>query len=341
MKSPDDLEDRMTQLREAWPVDSMVEDVMARIRATAPRPGRRRRLLLGLSLSGIAAAVVLALLVIMNQPRTLLAAVQEGLERAQTAHVTTTSWGNHDAIYKDEIWYRRGEGLRYEAPEQVIVEDGRTQWSWSTGPGVTEPVVLRQSSPGFFTTGLLSKLALPDFRGDWARFRTPEMDRVVDGRACRGYTLSLADLEQMQPGTRVVDGQERRAFILAETDGRIAVVTVERRPPGGAWQREREVHIEYDVPIPAREGGRPVPAGARVVDCDRAFSSLFPLEKALHRVELGGLILAVHDLQPLKDREGFYVVSSVRGTPEFLKQYPPRRRPLNPRSRCSTWRFSP
>jgi hypothetical protein len=329
MKSPDDLEDRMTQLREAWPVDSMVENVMARIRATAPRRGRRRRLLVGLSLSGLAAAVVLALLVIINQPRTLLAAVQEGLERAQSAHVTTTYWGNHDVPYKDEIWYRRGEGLRYEAPWQVIVEDGTTQWSWSPGPGVAEPVVLRQSSPGFFTTGLLSKLALPDFRGDWARFRTPEMDRVVDGRECRGYTLSLAELEQWPPGTRAADGKERRALILAETDGRIAVVTVERRPPGGAWQREREVHIEYDVPIPAEKVAARLPAGARVVDCDQAFSSLFPLAKALHRVELGGLILAVHDLQPLKDREGFYVVSSVRGTPEFLKQYPPRRRPLN------------
>ena len=39
MKSQDDLEDRMTQLREAWPVDSIVEDVMARIGATAPDAG--------------------------------------------------------------------------------------------------------------------------------------------------------------------------------------------------------------------------------------------------------------------------------------------------------------
>ena len=29
----------MTQLRDAWPVDSMVEDVMARIGATAPGAG--------------------------------------------------------------------------------------------------------------------------------------------------------------------------------------------------------------------------------------------------------------------------------------------------------------
>jgi len=31
----------------------------------------------------------------------------------------------------------------------------------------------------------------------------------------------------------------------------------------------------------------------------------------------------------LKDGEGFYVVSSVRGTPGLLKTYPPHRRPVN------------
>ena len=148
------------------------------------------------------------------------------------------------------------------------------------------------------------------------------------GRAT-GYTLSLAELEQMPPSARAADGQEHRVHILAESDGRIALVTLERRPAGGAWQREREIHFEYDVPIAADKITVRLPAGARVVDCDQAFNSLFPLEKAPHQIELGGLILAVHDLQPLKDREGFYVVSSVRGTPEFLKQYPPRRRPLN------------
>lgn len=320
----------MAQLRAAWPVGSMADDVMARIRESSPRPRGRRRLVLGLSLSGVAAAVFLAWLAVVNQPKTLLAAVEEGLKRAQSAHVTTTAWDDHDAPHSFDIWYRRGEGLRVDVPGQVIVEDGKTQWSWSTGPGAAEPIVLRQRSPGFFTTGLLSKLALPDIRGDWARFRTPELDRAVDGRACRAYRLSLADLEEMPRGARAADGQEHRALILAEADERIALITLERRPAGGDWKRERAIHIEYDVPVAAEKVAARFPAGARIVDCDQAFNSLFPLEKALHKVELGGLILAVHDVQPLKDREGMYVISSVRGTPEFLKQYPPRRRFINP-----------
>ena len=71
------------------------------------------------------------------------------------------------------------------------------------------------------------------------------------------------------------------------------------------------------------------PAGARVIDRDEVFSSRYPLDQALLRVEVGGLLFAVHDLRPLKDREGIYVVSSVRGTPEFLRKFPPRRRMIN------------
>jgi hypothetical protein len=67
-----------------------------------------------------------------------------------------------------------------------------------------------------------------------------------------------------------------------------------------------------------------------VIDPADAFDTLCPLKTALFQVEIGGLILAVHDLRPLENGEGYYVVSSVRGTPEFLRKYPPRRRWVNP-----------
>jgi hypothetical protein len=121
-----------------------------------------------------------------------------------------------------------------------------------------------------------------------------------------------------------------RGLVLAEENGRIHEITVQRRRDDGSWRRVRQTRIEYDIPVPAEKIAARLPAGARVVDRDEAFQSRYPLDRALHQVELGGLILAVHDLQPLKDREGLYVVSSVRGTPEFLKAYPPRRRPINP-----------
>jgi hypothetical protein len=261
--------------------------------------------------------------------------VQNGLERARSAHLVITSWDDAGAVHRAEIWYRRDEGLRAEVPEQVIVEDGKFQWSWQTGAGdgagKGEPVVLRQRSPGFFTTQLPQMLALPDVPGDWARARAPELDREVDGRVCQGFTFTPPDVyRDLPPSARPVDQPQFRGLVLAEADGRIHEITVQQRRDDRTWRRVREIRIEYDVPVPAEKVAARLPVGARVVDRDEAFHGRYPLDRALQRVELGGLILAVHDLQPLKDREGFYVVSSVRGTPGFLEKYPPHRRPVNP-----------
>jgi hypothetical protein len=318
MTTSDDLDGRLARLRAEWPVGSMVGDVMARVGpAESKRPRRRGRLFAGLTATGLVAALVLAWLFVASRPTTLLAAVRAGLERARSAHLTIASWDDRGREHQSEIWYRRDEGLRAEAPGQVIVEDGKFQWSWQTGADAGETVVLRQRSPGFFSTQLPSMLALPDVPGEWKRVRAPDLDRAVDGRPCQGFAVTL-------PG----DGA--RGLVLAEADGRIHEITVERRRDDGAWRRERRVRIEYDAPVPAEKVAARLPTAARVVDRDEAFDGRYPLDRAIHRVELGGLILAVHDLQPLKDREGFYVVSSVRGTPEFLQAYPPRRRPINP-----------
>lgn len=333
MTAPDDLDERLADLRAAWPVGSMVNDVMARIGPAAPgrRARVRVRLFAGLAASGLAAAAVLALLAVAARPTTLLAAVQGGLERARSAHLVVTFYDDRDVAHRaEEIWYRRNEGLRVEGPDRVIVEDGKTQWSWATGADVVGPVVVRRRSPGFFTTQLPSMLALPDTPGGWTRGRSPELDRAIDGRACRGFTLDAADLDRVPPGARPVDPTPFRGLILADSDERVHEITVQQRRADGSWRRSREIRIEYDVPVPAEKVATQLPAGMPVVDRDAAFDGHYPLGRALHRVELGGLILAVHDLQPLRDREGFYVVSSVRGTPEFLKAYPPRRRPLNP-----------
>src|SRR5262249_10845222 len=149
MTTPDDLDGRLARLRAEWPVGSMVDNVMAQIGPAAPRHARRRgRLFAGLAASGLVAALGLAWLIVASQPTTLLAAVQDGLKRARSAHLVITSWDDRGAAHRAEIWYRRDEGLRAEAPEQVIVEDGKFQWSWRTGAGDGadggQPVVLRQ-----------------------------------------------------------------------------------------------------------------------------------------------------------------------------------------------------
>ncbi len=332
MTSSDDLEVRLARLGAEWPVGSMVDSVMARV----PLAGRRRarrpgRLFAGLAASGLFAGLALAWLILASQPRTLLAAVQDGLKHARSAHLVLTSWDDAGAAYKADIWYRRDEGLRMESPEQVIVEDGKTQWSWKPGPAGGDLVVMRQRSPGFFSTQLPGMLALPDVPSDWSKARSPELDRELNGRPCQGFTLTLAAMSRQLTKEGTPAGRFAfRGLALAEPEGRIHEITVQERRDDGTWRRVREIKIEYDVPVAAALVAARLPEGARVVDRDKAFESLYPLDRALRQVELGGLVLAVHDIQPLVGREGFYVVSSVRGTPEFLKAYPPRRRPFNP-----------
>jgi outer membrane lipoprotein-sorting protein len=332
MTGSDDLEVRLARLGAEWPVGSMADSVMARIRSVERRRSRRSgRLFAGLAASGLVAASALAWIIFASQPRTLAAAVQDGLKRARSAHLVLTAWADGGAVHKAEIWYRRDEGLRVESPEQVIVEDGRFQWSWKKGVPGSDLLVLRQRSPGFFSTQLPGMLALPDVPSDWSRSRSPELDREVNDKPCQGFTLTQANLDRELPNAaRPIGRLAIRALVLAEPQGCIHEVTVEERRQDETWRRVREIKIEYDVPVAAELVMARLPEGARVVDRDQAFQSLYPLARALRQVELGGLILAVHDLQPLVGREGFYVVSSVRGTSEFLKAYPPRRRPVNP-----------
>jgi hypothetical protein len=58
------------------------------------------------------------------------------------------------------------------------------------------------------------------------------------------------------------------------------------------------------------------------------FEDRYPLDRALGRVEKDGLILAVHAFRPVGDGR-YYVVSSIRATPEHLHAFPPRRIQVN------------
>lgn len=321
-----DVEARLTRLREAWPAGSMVDDVMARIDAVEPRPGRSRRRgrrLAGLAASGLGLAGVLALawVLLAARPPTLLAAVQRGLERAASAHLVMTSRDDQGREHRADVWYVKGAGVRMETPDRTTVEDGDSQWSWPTNPA--EPVATRRRGPGFFTIQLPRMLALQDGPDGWRRERSPGLDREIDGRPALGFTFSA-------PTGQTPGRPAPRALVLADADERVREIAVEERQADGSWRRAREIRIEYDPPIPPEKLAFQPPEGAKVIDLDEAFHRLHPLDRALHRVELGGLILAVHDLQPLEDREGFYVVSSVRGSAEFLKNHPPLRQPLNP-----------
>ncbi len=336
----DRVEDRLERLRAEWPARSIVDTVMAEIssrpvqasarRSWLSRLLRARLLAAAVAACGLFTALGLAWLLIASHPTTLLAAIQDNLGRAASAHLAITFRDEHNREYKSDIWYLRNVGLRVESPEGTIVEDGRFQWSWKDpGPG-GETLVVRQPRPGFLRKSLAPMLALPDMPSFMTRDRAPELDRVIDGHACLGYIVRQTGPDpDLPPGAKPVTPHPFRLQVLAEAEGRIHEVIFQERRDDQTWRSVREIRIAYDVSVPDERVAARLPAGARVIDRDKIFEDRYPLDRAIYQIELGGLILAVHDIRPLVNRDGFYVVSSVRGTSGFLKKFPPRRRWLN------------
>jgi hypothetical protein len=337
--TPEHVEDRLASLRAGWPARSIVDRVMARLAMvpeTEAPPSSRSwfsrwpRLITAAVASGLLAAFGLAWLVIASQPTTLLAAIAQNLARAGSAHLDITVWDDKGQAHKSEIWYRQDGGLRAEGPDDVLVEDNQFQWTWRTGAQEAQPIILRQPRPNFLGRSLARILALPEIPSFLSRDRAPDLDRQVSGIGCRGYMLTPTGPDpDLPPGARPVNQRPFRGLVLADAEDRVHEITFQDRRDDGTWRSVREMRIDYGVAVPPEKIAVRLPAGARVIDRDRVFEERYPLDRALHRVEAGGLLFAVHDVRPMKGREGFYVVSSVRPTAEFLRKYPPRRRWIN------------
>jgi hypothetical protein len=343
--SHDNLEDRFARLRDEWPIGSIVENVMAKIETSAgairrPR-ARGNRLALAVAASVLLAAAAVASFMIVSQPTTLLAAVQNELARARSAHLVITVWNTKEEPIQSNVWYLRDKGLRAESPEEVLIDDGHLQLSWPLRGLASERFVLRQPSPGYFTSEITKLFALPDIPVEWARSRAPELDRAVGGQQCSGYIVMQPNLKRdtlvMQPNLKRDTPAERqptpavtiRGLVLADRDMRVHEIMIQERQNDASWKNVRKIELELEVAVPEERVAARLPEDLRVIDRDKVFEQCYPLDRALFRTEIGGLNFAVHDMRPLVDRDGFYVVSSVRGTPEFLKKYPPRRRPIN------------
>jgi hypothetical protein len=330
--TPDELPDRLRRLAADWPAPPAAEAVLARIRSTAaPRPRRslvpRRRAVLAAAAAVLALAVAVPALLVLGTPRTLQAQVRQALARAATAHIIISSLDDQGVRRRAEVWYERGRGFRAEAPDEVLLDDGRQQWTWQPGAKDGERVIVRRPSQD--AVGLITAMfQLGSAPAAWGRERAPEHDQDQGGRPCRGFVVTLPTRE-----VPAADGvsltpelHPPRFVVLTDPDGRIVSVE-EQRFVDGRWQSGRQVTIAYDVTVPAEKLAVRLPAG-RVVDADRALAERFPLDRALARGESDGLLFAVHEAALGAD-DTVYVVSSVRGTPEYLKAHPPHRRRVN------------
>lgn len=310
----------------------MVGDVMERIgelppsRVESRRPWRRRLVgpLVGAGLLGGLVAVWLTSAML---PRTLQAAVMDGLTGARSVHMVIRGRGDDGRPRNGELWYVRGEGLRAESSEEVVVDDGRFQWAWRPQKAGEETTVIRQpTSKGRFAAQVFRLLTLPETAIDLKRSRAPELDRPVAASPCLAYLVSAPEPRPGSPSQiRPADPRPWRDVVLVDAEQRVREISSQRLVEG-RWQTFSEVRITYDVTIPHERVAARLPAKAKLIDPDATFHGRYPLERALARIDRGGLVLAVHEVRPLTEGLGYFVVSSVRATPEFLREEPPRRR---------------
>jgi hypothetical protein len=323
--TPEELQGRLERLGAEWPVPSVAEAVLARIDSPpAPRPVRpvvTRRRTAVFAAAVLAASAAAAWLLFLANPPTLHAQVRRALEKARSAHVVISGLDANGVRQRAEIWYERGRGFRAESPDDIILDDGRQQWTWRPGAKEGELVIARR--PSRDAAEMITDLfQLGNAPAAWGRQRAPEHDRAFGGRPCRGFVVTPPT-----PEVVAADPNPPRFVVLVDADERVVHLEEQRRA-NGQWQAGREVSLAYDVDIPAEKLAVNLPTGGRVIDAERAFEDRFPLDRALARAEADGLLFAVHELRRGED-DAFYVVSSVRGTPAYLKDHPPRRRRLN------------
>lgn len=310
-----EIESQLEQLGRDWPGNSVADQVTGRLRDT-PRPTRSSRRPKSLLTAIGALAALLALVVVgfwPSQRQTLQAALQESLQQARSWHVTKQVFDG-EAVTQGEIWFDREHGIRTEEMGQVTVDDGTKSYTWSTRGDST--VLLRPSMDGIAMVAEMCDMSRIPV--DWKKRRAPELDQEIAEEHCRAYVL-------VREPAPTAERSNERFVALADSVERLRRI-VEQRQIAGQWKRLSQVTIDYGMPIAASMFD--YPKDAEIIDVQAGLEERFPLAKAVAARERDGLLFAVHEVVPI-DEGCWYVVSSVRGTADYLKKYPPTKRRLN------------
>ncbi|MEO2027911.1 MAG: carboxypeptidase-like regulatory domain-containing protein [Fuerstiella sp.] len=317
--SGSEIEHQLERLGQTWPGQSVADRVAERLQGTAPsiRSHRLPTPLLYRAIGVLAATIaVVALGFWLRMPQTLQAALRQSLQESNSWHMTFEGFDNGD-VMRGEVWFHRDHGFRTELKGQVTVDNGTQSYTWSR-TGDDSPVLLRPSMDGVAVVSEMCDLS--NIPSDWKKQRQPQLDQEVDGDQCQAFVLGRkANSEGEALDARLV------ALVDHQTRPRLMI---RQRLVRGGWEQQTRITVDYERPIGAAVFEPDYPPDATVVNVQSALKGRFPLTEAAATQEKNGLMFAVHDLIPIDDGT-WYVVSSVRGTPEYLQKYPPVKRRLN------------
>jgi hypothetical protein len=156
--------------------------------------------------------------------------------------------------------------------------------------------------------------------------RFAEGDKDIDKIPCRCYQVVPPQPPAgVDLGNR---GPEQESFVYVSEDFLVRRMEMHELV-NGKWNVRVVRTWEYDVVIPPETFRPAFGPNVEIVDADEVFNRLVDLQSAVHVTEREGLIYAVHRAVQIENG-GVALMASVRGTGETLKNFPPRRRMMQP-----------
>jgi hypothetical protein len=324
---PESIESQLHAARTRWPVESIADRVARQIEneavaSTPIRSARRWLLTLAGSLLMLVVSTAFIMTVMMGNSSTLYAQLKSDIERSRSVHIKIIATDETAKKTTGDIWYERGQGFRMESADEIVVESEGQQWSWNPAVADAERIVLRRQHRGAAIM-VADSLHLEAIPRDWKKSPMPEFDRDLNGIRCEAQKIE----PNASSGQSLALSGSRPMRIVVWTDSQKRVVLCEeQRLSAGEWRARREMTIEYDVEVATDKFTTSFAKDTKIVDADAIWSSRFPVEAAIVTSQSEGLQFAVHEFTPCEE-EMYYVVSSVRGTQEYLASHPSTPRP--------------
>ena len=319
MKSESEVEQLLQQLGHDWPFkDSFVDRVMRDIESQTilPKlPGPRFSLKASWAAIVAAMSIVAALWLSSRSSGSLYAQVVDGIKQARTIHSIRTIEATSALPKKivDQSWYERGVGFRNEFGDEVRVGNQNDLWTFAKDGKFAS----RSRSPGIddFVNRMLNDDVFR--RLDEQQFeRYPAEDQKIDGRLCRAF------LGGAVKSTNDPDWQngKKRAIVLVDERSRIVRSMIQKRTDE-QWLTESVNEWKYDEPFDQALFQPRFGSDVKIVDADSLFTEMTNLEQAVYREERSGLWYAIHHAERCQNG-AIFIVSSVRGTEDTLKEFP-------------------
>ena len=327
MMNTNDIESQLTELGSRWPVASVAEAVQSRLNNVQPSSKHSpAHPILKWSGMGAVAAAAMVLFVIGTSmfmtPSSLYAQVKESIRQALSVHLQIVSVDSSGSRTIGTLWYSRELGVRGEAGNEIFIDDGQQQWSWAAADNAPALVSRRRSRDAIAM--VVDALQLPPQSEGFVR--ASEFDQVIQDEKCKAFKVPIPEVKESHAQSSL---PAMRLLAWQNEAGKTLLVRSEQyNAEKNEWRMTREVSMAYDVEVPREKFTARFAASTTIVNEDRVWLDRYPIEKALATAESGGLLFGVHELKRCENGS-YYVVSSVRGTSEHLKQHPPRSRKLN------------